>query len=75
VETIERSSADRALTARDILSDLRSHQVDGVVVAEIRRAAELEEQQDEHEALRWIGVVSLGLILAVLLALWCRGVI
>jgi hypothetical protein len=72
---IERTAQDRALTVRNILADLRAHQVDGFDAAEIREAVEQEEQPDEREAVRWIGVVAMGLALAVLLAMWCRGII
>lgn len=74
-ETIERSAADRALTLRDILADLRLRHVDGVDAAEIREAIEHEEQLDLDERLPWVGVVLMGVALAVLLALWCRGII
>lgn len=74
-ETIERSAADRALTLRNILADLRLHQVEGVDAAEIREAIEHEEQIELDKPLPWACVALMGFALAVLLALWCRGII
>ena len=74
-ETIERTPADVSRSVRNILADLRAHRIDAVVAAEIREAIEIEEQEVETERTPWVAVAALGLVLAILLAFWCLGIL
>ena len=75
VEVVERSEADRDRTVANILADLRAHRVAGPIAAEIREAIELEEREVEAERSPWTGVATLAVVLAVLLFMWCRGIV